>query len=556
MRKKFFGEEVSTKWVARGLTKTLRNFAQNLTEFRESPNEAETQSVKHRHFVALGTDWLILGIFGICLAWAILMATRGWNNPLSEAPRQTQTAITSYYLMRGGPFLNYETPVLGAPWSVPFEFPLYQWLVAKTTRIFDMPLDQTGRFVSELFFVLSLELLWILLSEFAIRPIFRLVFLTLVLVSPEYLFWSRAFVIESTAVFFCLGYLLFVVRYIRTRNAIDAVLAGLLGAIGVLVKLTTFPSFALAAGLIYVAKSWPDLKQLKSRKVVFRHALALVMFVCFPLFIGWLWVRHSDQIKVLNVAGVHLTSAALRSWNFGTLAQRFFPRTWGWLLLRSSYLLGSIKILLLPLVGLYFARHRVGVALISIAGFLAAPLIFTNLHVHHNYYVYANGGFLIAAVAWSIVGLLEGSNWRKLAGLAIFSICILCSIAGYYDGPHDKYYEIQTGDWTQEKRLGGLIKRSTAPEDVLLIFGLDWSPDLAYYSERRALMWPKWMAQDMDDPEFQEALKRLGDRQIGALIIAKDKVDSLLLAQATTRLRFIETPAYEDSTVAMYLRAP
>ncbi len=60
----------------------------------------------------------------------------------------------------------------------------------------------------------------------------------------------------------------------------------------------------------------------------------------------------------------------------------------------------------------------------------------------------------------------------------------------------------------------------------------------------------------MDDPEFQEALKRLGDRKIGALIIAKDKVDSLLLAQATNRLRFIETPAYEDSKVAIYLRAP
>ena len=32
--------------------------------------------------------------------------------------------------MIGNPFrLAYETPVLGKPWSIPMEFPLYQWTV-------------------------------------------------------------------------------------------------------------------------------------------------------------------------------------------------------------------------------------------------------------------------------------------------------------------------------------------------------------------------------------------------------------------------------------------
>ena len=51
-------------------------------------------------------------------------------------------------MMHGGSFLRYETPVLGPPWSLPFEFPLYQGIVAGLAKIFSTPLDQTGRFVS------------------------------------------------------------------------------------------------------------------------------------------------------------------------------------------------------------------------------------------------------------------------------------------------------------------------------------------------------------------------------------------------------------------------
>ena len=72
--------------------------------------------------------WLIILIFAVALVWAVYTAALGWHNGLSiHNFRQTQTAITSYYMIRGGPFLKYETPVFGVPWSIPFEFPLYQW---------------------------------------------------------------------------------------------------------------------------------------------------------------------------------------------------------------------------------------------------------------------------------------------------------------------------------------------------------------------------------------------------------------------------------------------
>src|SRR5690349_3116714 len=94
--------------------------------------------------------WLIILMFAVTLVWAVYTAALGWNNGLSiHNFRQTQTAITSYYMIRGGPFLKYETPVFGVPWSIPFEFPLYQWIVAKASVSFDLSLESAGRAVSE-----------------------------------------------------------------------------------------------------------------------------------------------------------------------------------------------------------------------------------------------------------------------------------------------------------------------------------------------------------------------------------------------------------------------
>src|SRR5205807_9432933 len=132
--------------------------------------------------------------------------------------------------------------------------------------------------------------------------------------------------------------------------------------------------------------------------------------------------------------------------------------------------------------------------LICIFGFLSAFLIFTNLHVVHNYYAYSNGIFLIAAVSWTIVGLLEGARWRKVLGTALFLFCISNSIQGYYG----RLYNFQKNNSTAFPSLAFAIKNVTEPGDVVLIFSKSWTSELPYYSERRALIWPWWMPQDID----------------------------------------------------------
>jgi hypothetical protein len=39
--------------------------------------------------------------------------------------------------------LSYDTPVLGYPWSIPFEIPLYQWIVACVSRL-GLSIDVAG----------------------------------------------------------------------------------------------------------------------------------------------------------------------------------------------------------------------------------------------------------------------------------------------------------------------------------------------------------------------------------------------------------------------------
>jgi hypothetical protein len=74
------------------------------------------------------------------LAYSIGMAIKYSGQPILDwyTFRQTQTALTSYWMCHGGFKLAYETPVGGYPWALPLEFPLYQYLVAKLSCAFDL----------------------------------------------------------------------------------------------------------------------------------------------------------------------------------------------------------------------------------------------------------------------------------------------------------------------------------------------------------------------------------------------------------------------------------
>src|SRR5215510_13720449 len=152
---------------------------------------------------------ILTAIFVLLLIHSVFAVSAGWNHTINDEHgfRQSQTAITIDYLVKGGPWIDYQTPVLGPPWSIPFEFPLYQWISALAVWLFHISVEQAGRMVSVMFFYASLFPAYFFLRRLALSRMQTLTFLSLILVSPLYLFWSRTVMIESCAFFFGVLYL-------------------------------------------------------------------------------------------------------------------------------------------------------------------------------------------------------------------------------------------------------------------------------------------------------------------------------------------------------------
>jgi hypothetical protein len=362
--------------------------------------------------LSIVTNNIFLIVFLTYLVHSFWALSRGWNNTILDLHgfRQTQTAISTFYLIRGSSWLAYETPVLGAPWSLPFEFPIYQWLTAILVKTFGTPLDQTGRFVSVIFFYFSLIPSYIILKCLNIPRSYRWMFLSLFLASPLYLFWSRTFMIESTALFFCLAYLAAVCSYFTKKTLKFAAFAILFGVLAALVKITTFAGFILAASLVTFF-DW----QKRRSDIYYSLVIPAVAFALLPYIAISTWTQFADSQKLLNpIAADFITSKALNAWNFGNLQQRLSPQLLIAIGRTLSDILGwrpviglQLVIFILLWVALLFLGKRNKLYIASLSVFIAVILVFTNLHVVHNYYAYANGIFVIAAIGFGILGLLE-----------------------------------------------------------------------------------------------------------------------------------------------------
>ena len=100
------------------------------------------RSAALRAFPAASLENALRALLVIAFIHALGVLAVGINQPLLDWHyfRQTQTALTAYWLLKGGPWFAYLTPVLGAPWSVPFEFPVYQLITAAVAAM-GVPLD-------------------------------------------------------------------------------------------------------------------------------------------------------------------------------------------------------------------------------------------------------------------------------------------------------------------------------------------------------------------------------------------------------------------------------
>jgi hypothetical protein len=450
----------------------------------------------------------------------------GWNQCLiqddNSSFRQTQTALSAYRMLGHRYRLAYETPLFGPPWSMPFELPLYQWLVAGLATLTGWPLDPTGRAVAQAFFLLSLWPCWSLLARLGLEPRQRLVALAFLLISPFYLFWSRAFLIEATALFFTLSYLAAAWAFLDRPRLALFLLALSLGVLAALVKITTCVGAWLALALLL-----PSLLASPARRP---RAWLWLALVGVPFAAGLLWTRYADGLKEQNEIARYLTSTSLRDWNFGSWEMRWRWHTWGcvfchtWGLARQGALM-VVCLLLSPLAGRF--KPVAACALL----YVVLPLVFTNLYCMHEYYTYASMVFLVGAVVLTVLGLRQRGGRRARLGGLLAGAIVLVAAYDYAEG----YYPIQTANPRGPMEACRAVQEQTRPEDVIVVLGCDWSSEVPYYSRRRALMLPVWGYTPVENlPHYLETLR---EYRVGALVVNWQLVDDEHLAGALRDLR-------------------
>lgn len=435
----------------------------------------------------------------LSLLISLFLAVRYSGQHLLEAHvfRQTQTALTSYWLWRDGFRLAYQTPSVGAPWSIPFEFPIYEWIVAAVSAVLGIDLERTGRLISYTFL---LACLWpvsnILRHLFPEKWRLQLAFFVpLFLLSPLYLFWGRSFMIETAALFFTLAGVSTALPFLEGRACWrDTVWTFVLLTLAFLQKSTTvLPVWLILLGAIGFVSLRSGRSAAVRRLMNPKIAIAFVL----PVVLGWAWIRFTDDVKMQNLAGQHLTSAGLSAWNYGPLRMRFssdlwYRAVWNRILLRNAG--GPIGVALLA-GALTVGSRRTRLFLVAaLAAFLLPILTFTNLHYVHDYYQAANVVYLVLALAVALSALwTQLSSRRTPLAIALLFILLADAASFLYTG----YAASERVQFTLENNrtlaLAEYLKANTPPSDPLVVFGLDWSAELPFFSNRRALGVPNWL---------------------------------------------------------------
>ena len=470
---------------------------------------------------------ILFGLLALALMFAVTVLYLGLFQPLLDwyHSRETQTALTAYWLVQGGPIFAYETPVVGFPWSIPYEFPIYQIIVAILSSA-GIPLDPAGRIVSFAFFLGCLWPLRVLLRALQFPPVtFPCVAIIFVL-SPIYLYWGRAFMIETCALFFCFTWFAYLARYLNGPRPVSAVIAAVAGTLGILAKSTTFPAFGMLGGILLLKQFFaPQKAGLATGRL--RIIVSAAAVIAIPFIIGIIWTAYSDMVKLENEIGRHLTSRALALFNFGTLDQRVGLTLWRDVIwqrsLSDAFGYGPAPALAL-IAATLLRREYAYAAGATILGFLTPFLVFTNLHFNHTYYQTANAIFIIAAAGLGLSHLMSIRYGRVIA--FAFLAWIVSAQLLYF---RSTYLHSVTGDATgdSEYRISKVVRQTTEPNTSLIVLGADWDSTIPYYAERKSMVIPYWMPPTFFQQVFATPQTFLDGVPLGGIVYCVDARSSL-----------------------------
>lgn len=501
---------------------------------------------------ATGLVLVFLGMLGLVL-W---MVTNRWHASILDRYefRQLQTALTTFWMQREGFRLDYLTPLFGPPWSVPMEFPTYQASVAGLSSLTGWPLEQTGRLVSVLFYLATLPAVYGLLGFAGLAPSRRLLALAVVLSTPVYLFYTRAVMIETTALCFSVWFVHGLQRTLAARSGGWLAATCACALLGALTKITTFALYAVPAAILALAA----MRQAGRRDDGFRPAGALrpallaALPVALALGAAWWWIARGDALKHSNPYTGFLASTELHRWNYGPWSLRLEPSFWQHLLTNITQNLLSEGALALTLLCATLATARArAVALACFAGFAAGPLVFANLYHIHDYYFTANALLLTGAAGLLLASAWDNPRLTAAARWVMLGLMLVLQYHAFDRGFHYYYWKAAP----PPPDLAAIIRETVPADGVVLISGDDWNPLLPYYAQRRAVMVAG--GRDGEPAVLEDVIARLPPRRIAAMVIVSDKLrqDQALVGTRTARFGLAPRPFASSAVADLYLPA-
>lgn len=484
------------------------------------------------------------------------LALVGFFHPITDhhSFRQTQTALSAYWMVQEGFRIAYETPMFGKPWSIPMEFPLYQYLSALIAKVTGLSLEPVGRFLSIFSFYGVIAFVALLLRRLLVPANTRYLALALLLLTPLHIYYSRTFLIETFSLLLGFAWLYGSLSFLEKRQLRWLLFASVVGVACALSKATTFAVFAVFhGGLFWFFRDKPFRENFRPKAVLFWF-FAAVFLVLLPFAAGSYWVRLADSIKLQNpFMGPQWTSVALQQWNFGSLEQRVSFSYWKALFFSNlNGILGyfGLPILILLLRNMFRRSGKISWSWLFFLVFWPGPLIFANLYYIHDYYYVACAAFLVIALGLEIGRVYENGggltqkSMRKYVLFPVFLSMLLGYIGEYLPKQLDKRQ-------LEAETLGRYVHGHTRDGEVVIALGYA-SPEFPYFSRRKMLVEATGDVRQ-DASNMVRALRELTDERIGAVVMPtqwdklnQEKVVRLFHSTADTRLLKIETVAGYD----------
>lgn len=419
--------------------------------------------------------------------------------------RQTQTAITIWSLLEHtfSPF-NYQTPLFGPPWQVPFEFPIFQITAAGLVALGVSNIDVAARFTNLLYFYLSASILYLLTRRFLNSSnVARFVLLVYVW-CPFNVMWSRTCMIDFASVSFALAYLYGFDSWLRGANGRIGWRLGsviLLGVLGYLSKSTTMAAVLLPTAYLSLKTLFPSPFQDSFTTLIRRVAqnrgrvlLAIGAAVLLPALCGAGWLYYADGIKEASPFTSFLVSSNLVGAFSGPWENRLDLENWAVIFSRvRTEVLPHFSIFLVP-IGMLAAYRQAARGVDFVHTMLFSALITVSLFFHayyvHDYYLMAiTANLSVAAGVGAHYIFVVLARERPWLSASLIPILFLSYSSGLMEV--GRRFEDKRKACAYVLRVGEAVRRITEPHQYVVVKDFTWNSGILYYARRRGLMlWP------------------------------------------------------------------